>query len=94
MVFGQEAYVGTLNLHWSVPRPESLMLSSPSDMVQVEVLRVAYEEGSAPGAPAQEKTAEAPRPVGAARANATPHNDSGHAKEAGPWPEMRLARWP
>jgi hypothetical protein len=52
--------------------------------VQVEVLRVAYEEGSALGAAMREKMAEAPPSVGAAGANATPCVDGAHAKEAEP----------
>jgi hypothetical protein len=47
-------------------------------------LRAAYEEGSAPGASTWEKMIEAPPLVGVAGANATPHIDSGHAKEAEP----------
>jgi hypothetical protein len=41
-------------------------------LVQVEVSWVAYEEGSAPGAPAHEKMVEEAPLMGAAGANATP----------------------
>jgi hypothetical protein len=81
---GKKRTLGTLNFHWSVPRPASPLPLFPSKTVQVEVLRVAYEEGSALGAATREKMAESPPSVGAAGANATPCVDGAHAKEAEP----------
>jgi hypothetical protein len=48
---GRKCMLGTLNFRQLVPQPACPPPSSPSETVQVEVLRVAYEEGSAPGAP-------------------------------------------
>jgi hypothetical protein len=64
MVFEQEAYVGDSKLS-PVGAPTSTPTSSPpSEMVRVEVPRVAYAEESAPGTPVQEKMAEVPAPIG------------------------------
>jgi hypothetical protein len=73
---GRKRMLGIPKFCQSVPRLASPMPLSSSEMVRVDVLSVAYEEGSAPGAPVREKMAEAPPPVGVAGANETPRVDA------------------
>jgi hypothetical protein len=56
----------------------------------VEVLRVAYEEGSASGVPAWEKKVGAPPQMGAVGANAAPRVDGSRVKEVEPRSEDAL----
>jgi hypothetical protein len=79
--------LGTLNFHRLVPRPAPPTSSPPSEMVRVEVPRVAYVEESALGAPVREKMAEALARIRAVGANASLCTDGGRMNGAEPQPE-------
>jgi hypothetical protein len=84
--------LGTLNFHQSVPQPAPPTSSPPSEMVRVEVLRVAYAEESALGAPVRGKMAEALARMGAIGANASLCTDGGRMNGAEPQPEEAPSR--
>jgi hypothetical protein len=84
--------LGTLNFHQSVPRPAPPTSSPPSEMVWVEVPRVAYVEESALGAPVREKMAEALARMGAVGANVSLCTDGGRMNGAEPQPEDAPSR--
>jgi hypothetical protein len=46
---GRKHTLGTLNFRWSMPRPMTPTPLSPSETVQSEVLRVAFEEDQRQG---------------------------------------------
>jgi hypothetical protein len=79
--------LGTLNSHRSVPRPAPPMSSSPSEMLRVDVLGVAYVEEMAPGVLVREKMVEVPALMAAVGANVSPCVDGNHANGAEPRPE-------
>jgi hypothetical protein len=68
------------------------MSSPPSETMQVEVLRAAYEEESAPGLSVQEKMVEAPGLMGVVGANMSPRADGYRANGTEPQPEHVLDR--
>jgi hypothetical protein len=84
MAFEQEAYIGTLNFHWSVPQPTSPTPSLISETVWLEASRVVYEGEIVLGASAWEEMVEAPALMEAAGANASLSVSGGRMNEAEP----------